>query len=256
MAIVTTDDKHYRDIAEALRIPVGATDKIKPEEMAERIGKVGEQLYHMGESTGYGIGYNDGKDEGVEEGAKAEYDRFWDAFQENGNRTNYRYAFYGSSWNDSAFTPKYPIKCSGVAQDAFYTSCITDTKVDIYFLAGVTTSRTFATGTLKTIRRLVVDESVVFTNTFLNATALETLYVDGIIGQNGFNVQYATRLSRDSIVSIINALSSTTSGLTVTFSKTAVNKAFEQLAGANDGANGAEWQDLIATRPNWTISLV
>ena len=50
-------------------------------------------------------------------------------------------------------------------------------------------------------------------------------------------------------------LTDTASGKTITFSKTAVNKAFETSAGANDGSTSAEWLALVGTKPNWTISL-
>ena len=44
-----------------------------------------------------------------EAGQKSEYDRFWDDFQENGNRTNYLSAF-GAMWTKETFKPKYPIR--------------------------------------------------------------------------------------------------------------------------------------------------
>jgi hypothetical protein len=67
-----------------------------------------------------------------------------------------------------------------------------------------------------------------------------------VIGQKNFNVHWSPKLSKASIESIINALSSTTSGLTVTISKTAKEAVFTT----------EEWATLIATKPNWTISLV
>ena len=38
-------------------------------------------------------------------GKKAEYDRFWDAYQNKGKKTSYQYGFCG--WTDEAFKPKY-----------------------------------------------------------------------------------------------------------------------------------------------------
>ena len=38
------------------------------------------------------------------------YDEFWDDFQQNGNRTNYMYAFAGTGWSEETLKPKYPIK--------------------------------------------------------------------------------------------------------------------------------------------------
>lgn len=49
-------------------------------------------------------------------GAKAEYDRFWDELQQNGERTNYRYCFVGRRWNKETFRPKYSMQ----PKNAFY----------------------------------------------------------------------------------------------------------------------------------------
>jgi hypothetical protein len=78
---------------------------------------------------------------------------------------------------------------------------------------------------------------------------------EGVIGSNGIDLHWSTKLSHDSHVSIFNALSTATTGLTVTFSRTAVNKAFETSEGANDGTTSAEWLALVAAHNNWTISL-
>lgn len=91
---------------------------------------------------------------------------------------------------------------------------------------------------------------------FQNCDRLQHIVVNGEFVTNGWNFQWSTLLSHDSIVSIINALSPTTSGLTVTLSKTAVNNAFATATGAADGTTSQEWADLIATKSNWTISLV
>ena len=89
----------------------------------------------------------------------------------------------------------------------------------------------------------------VFSATFGQCYALENLTIYGTIGQNGLNLQDSTKLSKASIESVINALSTTTSGLTVTLSKTAVNNAF----GGDDTPEWKTWRDK---RPNWSISLV
>lgn len=254
MAIVTTDDRHYRDIAEALRTPVGATDKIKPEEMAERIGEVGQQLYRMGESTGYGIGYNDGKSEGIAEGAKAEYDRFWTALTTNLPRYYHTFRY----WTDEMFNVNATIK-STQFNYTFANSYLTRIGTIDASEATLFTTVFQESYSLKTIDKLILPNNFngdISEWNFNYCSALENIAFEGEIKNNGWNFQWSKKLSHDSIVNIINALSTTTSGLTVTLSKTAVNKAFEQLEGANDGANGTEWQELIATRPNWTISLV
>ena len=78
---------------------------------------------------------------------------------------------------------------------------------------------------------------------------LKEFRVEGVIPVT-CSFSHSTLLSHDSIVNIINALSPTASGQTLTLSATAVNNAFE------GGSEGAEWQALIATKPTWTFSLV
>lgn len=91
---------------------------------------------------------------------------------------------------------------------------------------------------------------------FRGCTALTHMIVEGVIGCEYFDVSPAKDLDKESITSIISALSTTTSGLTVTLSEAAVNKAFETNEGANDGVSTVEWLELVEWKPNWTVSLV
>ena len=91
----------------------------------------------------YDAGYKKGKQEGgdteaaynqgVEDGKKAEYDAFWDAYQENGGRTVYGYAFAGNGWKTEVFSPKYNISPSSAAYmfTGFYGNRIGDVNYDI-----------------------------------------------------------------------------------------------------------------------------
>ena len=90
---------------------------------------------------------------------------------------------------------------------------------------------------------------------FYNCAALENLALTGLVKTSGLNLSYSSKLSKASIASVINALDASVSGKSVTLSRTAVNAAFETAAGANDGSASAEWQNLIAAKSNWTISL-
>lgn len=75
MAIVTTDDKYYHDIAEKIRELDHTTDKIKPEEMADRLYEACDVQYNEGylrgnedgESTGHERGVADGLSQGRKE---------------------------------------------------------------------------------------------------------------------------------------------------------------------------------------------
>ena len=61
-----------------------------------------------------------------EAGKKADYDSFWDAYQQSGNRVLYDFAFAGNGWNDNTFKPKYDIIPSWNIVNMFYKSAITD----------------------------------------------------------------------------------------------------------------------------------
>ena len=70
------------------------------------------------------------------------------------------------------------------------------------------------------------------------------------------SLKYSTKLSKDSILSLMACLSAEASGKTLTLSQTAVDAAFETSSGAADGSTSAEWLALVEAHSNWTISLV
>ena len=200
----------------------------------------------------YNKGFSDGK--------KSEYDAFWDAYQENGRRRFYANAFGNSRWNDATYKPKYDIQPLNNYDSIFAEARMSDTIVNIDFsliTSKKTVERLFAYNTgIVTIRKIITNENIVYQSWFSSCTALENLTFEGVIGQNGLDLHWSTKLSKNSWISIINALSSTTTGLTITGSLASVKKAFETSAGANDGNTSAEWKTLTDTKPNWTISLV
>lgn len=185
-------------------------------------------------------------------GAQLEYDRFWDSFQNGGGEANYRFAFAYNKFNDDNYNPKYDIVCESEASTSavsvFQNSAyLTDTKVPIYANGTAATSMFQNCSSLKTINKLVVHEALTYSGAFSGCTALENIVIEGVIGKTlGFN--NSTKLSRASIESIVAALSKTATGVSVTFSKTAVNNAFAT----------AEWEDYLAeNKPSgWTVSLV
>lgn len=226
-------------------------------------------------------------DEVYEAGKQAEYDAFWDTFQENGNRDNYRLAFAGKGWTTENFKPKYDIrprsnyhymlfyestlegdlveilnKCgvvldfsntAGWAQYVFDRSKITRVgKCD--FLGCNTMAATFSNSPLHTIDEVVVNANMVYRSAFDNCTELQNLKFSGVIGQSGLNFQWSTKLSKASIISVINALSTTTSGLSIILPKTAVDREFEE--GDRLGSDSQEWEEILQNHSNWTISLV
>lgn len=111
---------------------------------------------------------------------------------------------------------------------------------------------------MKKVDKLILrdDGSQLFkTSPFIHCAKLKDFTVEGKIGNDNFNMSWSP-LSKASIISIINALSDTTTGLTVTLRLSAINKAFETSEGANDGLDSEEWLALTATKPNWTINAI
>jgi hypothetical protein len=79
-----------------------------------------------------------------------------------------------------------------------------------------------------------------------------------MIGENkydGLNLKYSKKLNKASVENVVNTLSKNTTGVKVTISKTAVNKAFETSVGANNGSTSAEWEALKNSKSNWIINL-
>lgn len=244
MAIVTTDDKHYRAIAAAIRKNShGAVDtEIKPEEMAMGIGNVAFHNYYQGENSGVLIG------------KEAEYDAFWDVFQNYGDAygANYYYAFAYDRFTDENFNPKYDIICSSAvasARSIFYGSnTITDTKKPIRVLGNNMLATFYNSKALVTIRKLIVNTNITYSTTFDGCSSLQNIEFEGTIGKD-ISFKDSAKLTKASITDIINALSNTTSGMTLTLSGIALTNAFGDIT-------SEEWRTLRETKPNWTISML
>ena len=278
--------EYLKSIADKFRSELAMADdeKINAQDFTAYIDVVSnrgfEEGYVQGHSQGYDDGLREGEASGIEIGKQAEYDAFWDAYQENGNRTNYEHAFAGQGWTEENFRPKYDIRpvnsymmfrnssikgdivqilkdcgvildmslCSGWVQYSF-SGLLASRLGVIDFSNAVMLYEPFGNCiNLHTIDELILSKDCEETTAFRGCTSLANLKISGEIGKP-FTFQWSP-LTKASITSVINALSTTTSGLTVTFSLTAVNNAFE------GGSEGSEWQALIATKPNWTISLV
>lgn len=217
--------------------------------------------------------------EGYEAGFEAGYDAFWDVVQNNGERTSYGNAF--SNWGAEYIRPKHKVVATNSNDgNQTFSHCLKLKKIESAYFdfsqkpAGTNNNSgyyytfyncreleeiedvglipqygyhtTFGNcEKLHTIAKIGVDENTIFSETFNYCHELQNLTIEGVIGKNGFNVRWSTKLSKASIESIINALSSTTSSLTVTISKTAKEAAFTD----------EEWTALVAMKPNWTISL-
>ena len=223
-------------------------------------------------------------------GKQAEYDRFWDAYQENGTRNQYEYAF--ADWREEAFKPKYSmiLQVGHTGANMFW-RCRATNIVEIFEKQGITldTSKcgnmsgmfqnaysiripelncssaqdynsnglyyVFANSKVETIDKLVVVENLKYLSTFKGCTALKNIVFEGVIGED---ISFAdSPLSKDSIISIINHLSETSSGKTLSLNKTAVNTAFSiNVDDESTYPEGSEYYTLRHSKDNWTFSYV
>lgn len=230
-----------------------------------------------------GIVDNDQENTSFDIGKKTQYDEFWDGVQNFGKRTSYNGVFF--QWGDAAFYPKYDLIPIGNASSMFQQIKVKNFKqrlidcgvtldlsnaTNVNYLFSVaevthvpvidTTSASslasiFYNCRIVDIEKLILksDGSQTLSASFQWCESLVNLIIEGTIGQNGLDLRWSTKLSKASIISIINALSTTTSGLSITLSKTAVDAAYPIPEGFT--ANG-DWAMLIKTRTNWTINLL
>ena len=200
--------------------------------------------------------------EGVEAGKidkqQELYNRIMDSIQDKGERTEYRY-FFWAYYPFDILPPKYDIELKGATAgiSAFaWNDRIKEIAVTITLRDGDVASSLFnGSRNLHTVKKLVVQEGTKYPATFQFCDSLANLPIEGTIGQDGLNLSWSP-LSKASLASVINALSATTTGLTVTLRLAAVNTAFETSTGAADGSTSEEWLALAATKPNWTINLI
>ena len=219
-------------IADAIRDKTGGTDALTLDGMATEIPKV------------------------YEAGKQAQNDEFWDNYQknavENGDTFN---LFAGPGWNINTFYPKHNLILIGAPSQLFLyfsyrftpmmdfaqrleecrvtldTSRCTDlsqtfrymwvTRIPKVSSIGTTSGvldRTFAGIKATTIDELELkdDGTQRFSNTFQGCENLVNIMITGTIGGSGFDIHYSTKLSRESLLSILQACKKDNAGVTIT----------------------------------------
>ena len=258
--------------------------------IAEKLQTVAEnqqRVYDAGYAAGQSAGGGD---------TEAERKAFWDAFQNQGKRTDYTYAFSRGKWLKESLRPIYDFKPTGEgAKNMFYFCPLysnelfsmedveRDCGIVFDFSACTTLSSTFnncpfsvlnvidvrnataanalyqafyngSGGSLKRINRLIFSENTkIGWGVFGYCSSLTYVGFEGTIAAS-IDVHWSP-LDKESLQSLMVALSSTASGFTATISQSAVDIAFETSKGAKDGGTSEEWRALVDARPNWTITL-
>ena len=176
-------------------------------------------------------------EEGVADGTQSAYDSFWDNYQLGGDRDQYGRAF--DYWSDEIFWPKYNITPTGAyACDYMFSySTISNIKerleecgVSLSFSQATRLTYTFDNckttevpeldlqncdtlrgtfyGCMNLTKLSIINlkPTCTFSAAFVSLNNLTDLSIEGTIGQNGFSIASASKLSRASVQSIITAL--------------------------------------------------
>lgn len=178
-------------------------------------------------------------------GKQAEYDAFWDAYQQNGNRNIYVDGFTREGWNEVTYNPKYPIVGGTYGFQSMYSnSGIVDTKVETILRGTGSLRATFnGCGYLKRIHSLVLEVPVTdAVNGFNNCKALEEINIscvgNGCIDAD-LNLSACSNLTNGSVDNILNALKDLTgqTAKTITFHKEMESKVTPDQKQAIDAKN-------------------
>ena len=280
MAIVTTDSKHYSNIADAIREKAGKTWEAtyKPEDMPSGIAEV----YTVGYEKGSNDGFMGGHEAGYEMGKQVERNEFWEhalMYEQDWTRR-----FAGSAWNDNTFRPTKDLKAKGGSFQMFSGCKITDLagilrecgvtldvsgedwRVDDMFSSATLLTTVpyldlrnaswgnstlnglfYGCTALHTIEGLHLNEDGNTTwgsSTFANCTALENLTIYGQNGQNGLNLSWSTKLTHDSLMSVINALQD----------KSGTGTPWTVTLGSVNLAKLTDAEKAMATQKGWTLA--
>ena len=253
--------EYLSNIADKFRTHLDTTETINAQDFAGKIEDVAVKYNLSGFANGREVGYNQGLEEGIEQGKQAEYDRFWNIFQNNGNRTNYDYAFAEdriSTWS-KGINPKYPIVPKSI-EYCFYGFTAKDfsefcanNKIDLSQCGSMRCAFDSSTiekmppfkasglyGTFQNCYSLETIEDIgttlsgnIFTgqatNTFANCTRLVNLHFSCIINAV-FNFSNCSSLSYESLKNIKEQLkdNSGSTAKTITFGSTNLAKFTEE----------------------------
>ena len=214
-------------------------------------------------------------------GQKNAYDAFWDALQDKGKRDIYSYLFMGPTWTAENFKLKYPIKpsqmtyafyqntipglelsgslydfsvCTLLTQWLYRSEIVKVPKIYVNKLANGCYHLFNEASKLVTVTELAFpDTPLTYSSPTLNAftgcTALENIKITGVIANTGFDLHWSTKLTIESLTSILSALSKDSgvaSGKSITLPTAAQAKINA------DTAATAQYNAAIAA--GWTIA--
>ena len=220
-----------------------------------------------------------------EAGKQAQYDEFWDSFQQNGERTIYYNAFSGNCWNNDILKPKYlvkpppsgnitsmfqfcnwsndklnkqPIDFSLIADKfdfsqvtsaayTFQNAYISNIYADFSNCNTLTNTFNHSYSGRTTNVTLKVSEKTKFSGTFnYGQTSYVTFTDDSVIGQNGLNLTRWEAMQHDNLMSVINALKD--------YSEDTSGTQWVVTLGTTNLEKLSETEKAIATEKGWTLA--
>lgn len=230
--------------------------------------------YELGNVNGWMDGRAEGYAEGIEQGKQAERDYFWDSYQQYGNRTNYICAFSGHGWTQDNCKPKYDMQPTNAymmfRDNKFITNFpnwLAERGITIDFSKSTVMQYTFSSSTitevgtvdcssatsvyslfdscysLKTIGKLIIADGAAIDYFLGSCSALENITIEGVLSKT-FSIGSCSKLTHDSLMSIINALKDY-SGSGTTYKLTLHATAKARLSTA---------EIAVATQKGWTIA--
>ena len=209
---------------------------------------------------------------GAEAGKQAENDRFWDVYQQNGNRTSYDNAFAGVGWTDETFNPKYKamptsaymmFRYAEITKDisetvdfsncknfgyAFYASKLKTVNVNATQATSLLSA--FTSASIETLHLIAPSTGAKISDTFTNMHLLKNFTIEGVIIEGNINISVSTLLTADSAKNLITALwdySGTANEFKykVTFSE--ATKSLLEAEGAT-APNGDTWLNYMTAK--------
>lgn len=267
MARKTTDDRHYKAIADELRCYTTIRKEYRPEDMP--------------------LGVMDTFMDGSVRGALFEYEGFWNSYQNYGERGIYSFAFAGEGWNSVTFAPMWDLnvdfgysmfRSCGEIDDFVAILNFRGVKFDTskarslehaFGWSGIKHLGLIDTNTLDDLYHVfsqasqleTVDElklraygGQTFNSTFLNCTSLKNITINGRISKS-INLSWSP-LTVESMLSVIGHLakfseaSASAWDYTVTFS----DECWELLESSRPAPSGeASWRDYVMYTLRWNI---
>ena len=213
-----------------------------------------------------------------EAGKTAEWNEFWDEFQQKGQRTMYNGAFNNGGWTKKNFKPKYDFKIKDGCYQMFANSMYEVDLAEILSKNGVKFDYTGATDLngmfhscltnhlpeignenitnatslfsvawlVTTIDKLTLAPNCSMSQAFFRCDALQNITIGNTISCNGWEFPHSKLLTHDSLMNIINKLEDKSEDTSGTVWKIAFGS--ENLSKLTDG------EKEIVFKKGWILS--